>query len=126
VQLSCILLIQSLTNHPGYDIYRPEMNDDLQKYFDYYAKGIKNGWEKTPRIRLSLLGFENGGGEAKTIIERPETSYPLEREQLRTLYLDASSRRLVEDKPEKEDGITYEAHHLTDSAVRRSSFLPRN
>lgn len=94
------------------------MNDDLQSYFDYYAKGVKNDWENTtPPVRLSLLGFESGGGIAKTIIERPEKSWPLERQELRTLYLDASSGKLVKERPSTESSITYQAHHLTDSAV---------
>lgn len=44
----------------GHDLYSVEANDDLQRFFDFYAKGIENGWEKdTPRIRLTLLGYEN-------------------------------------------------------------------
>lgn len=100
-----------------YDIYRDDINDDLQKYFDRFAKGIKNGWDdSTPPVRLSLLGFESGGGITKTIVERAETSYPLEREELRIFYLDGASGKLFTDRPSAESIITYEAHHLTDSA----------
>ena len=98
-------------------MYRPDMSDDLQRYFDYYAKGIQNGWkEDTPRVRLSLLGFESGGGAIDTVIERSETSYPLQREMLRTFYLDNSTQKLVSAPPE-EQHTAYEAHHLTDSLV---------
>lgn len=104
----------------GHDIYRDEISDELQRYFDRYAKGIMNGWEDTtPPVRLSLLGFDHAS-PAKTVLERPESSYPLERQALRTFYLDSASRSLQTNMPTKEGAATYESHHLTDSAVRES------
>jgi hypothetical protein len=104
----------------GHDIYRDEISDELQRYFDRYAKGIKNGWEDTtPPVRLSLLGFDHQSS-AKTVLERPETSYPLERQEMRTFYLDSASNSLQTSIPAKEGETTYESHHLTDSAVRRT------
>jgi hypothetical protein len=46
------------------DYYQPEYVEDLRKFFDRYLKGIKNGWEKTPRVRLSVLdpGAKKHGG----------------------------------------------------------------
>jgi hypothetical protein len=39
-----------------YDLYRPEINNELQRYFDRYCKGIENGWEHDiPPVRLSCL-----------------------------------------------------------------------
>lgn len=99
-------------------MYRDDMTDDLQRYFDFYAKGVQNGWEDiTPPVRVSLLGFETGGGATETIVERAETSYPLEREQLKTFYLDTSKRQLVGELSSAEHSASYEAHHLTDSLV---------
>src|SRR5277367_3275942 len=40
-----------------YDLYQPVTNDELQKFFDRYTKGIENGWESTPKVRVSLLGY---------------------------------------------------------------------
>jgi predicted acyl esterase len=37
------------------DYYDPAHVEDLRKFFDRYMKGIENGWEKTPRVRLSVL-----------------------------------------------------------------------
>jgi hypothetical protein len=111
-----------LISDAGYDIYRDDMSDDLQRYYDRYAKGIKNGWEETtPPVRLSLLAFEGGGGAGKTILERPESSWPLEREEARTFYLDSKTGTLVKERPAHESSVTYEAHHLTDSAVSTRS-----
>jgi uncharacterized protein len=37
------------------DYYDPAHVEDLRKFFDRYLKGIENDWEKTPRVRLSIL-----------------------------------------------------------------------
>ena len=102
----------TLTAEIGHDIYRDEINDELQRYFDRYAKGVKNGWEDTtPPVRLSLLGFDHESS-AKTILERPESTYPLERQELRTFYLDSASRSLQMSIPAEEGQVTYENHHF--------------
>jgi len=95
-------------------LYREEINDELQRYFDHYAKGIQNGWESdTPPVRLSLLGFE--GSPAKTILERPETEYPPARQVLRDFYLDAATRTLTPERLVEAVSASYDSHHLTDS-----------
>ena len=106
----------------GYDIYRPSISDELQRYFDAYCKpestnGPQDWEESTPRVRLSLLGFEGDGSPASTVIERPETSYPLERQKLRTLYLNAETGELAQDKPNQETIGSYEGRSLNDQLV---------
>jgi hypothetical protein len=66
--------------HEWPDYY--EYADDLRRFLDRYLKGIDNGWEKTPRVRLSVL--DPGG---KDIVNRPENEFPLARTQFRKLYL---------------------------------------
>lgn len=106
----------------GYDLYRPEVNDDLQRYFDFYCKGIDNGWEaETPRIRLSLLGFEDS--PAATILERAEKQYPPAGVEMQTLYLDARDRGLKVEAVAAEGEVFHESHHLTESSVSRHSVL---
>jgi predicted acyl esterase len=101
-----------------YDIYRPEITDELQRYFDRYCKGIENGWEHDiPPLRLSLLGFENS--PAKTVIERPEQEYPLARQQLQTYYLDAMSRTLVPKVPTSTSTTSHAGHDLNASSVNQ-------
>ncbi|MBR0185849.1 MAG: CocE/NonD family hydrolase [Synergistaceae bacterium] len=65
-----------------FDYYQPENVEDLRKFFDHYLKGIDNGWEKTPYVRLSVLdpGHEN-------IVNRVESDFPLERTEYGKLYL---------------------------------------
>lgn len=99
-----------------FDLYEPTCNDDLQKFFDRFCKGILNGWEQdTPPVRLSLNG---GHGSVATIVDRPEKSFPLERQQLRTYYLDASSHQLVSSKVEALSTASHEAHSLDAESVR--------
>jgi len=102
----------------GHDLYRPEINDDLQKFFDRYCRNIDNGWEHdTPPVRLSLLGFDSDGSPAKTILERPEPEYPPARQQDRVLHLDARTMTMSETPIDEEQEVRYEGHSLTATAV---------
>lgn len=93
------------------------MNDELQKYFDRYCKGVQNGWEEnTPPVRLSLLGFE--GSPVKTILERPEKEYPLARQETRNYFLDVVNKTLSPSPVATEAKDAYEAHSLDASLVR--------
>ena len=101
-----------------YDLYRPEIVDDLQKYFDRFLKGIDNGWEKdTPTVRLSLLGFEASGGNAPTVCERPETAWPLARQDLRSLHLNALTMTMGPQSVITESFVSYESNDMYASAV---------
>jgi hypothetical protein len=103
----------------GHDLYTVEANDDLQRFFDFYAKGVKNGWEKdTPRIRLTLLGYENS--PAKTIVERPETQWPPARLRIEKYFLDAATKSIVALNPQNVATVSHEGHSLTASSVRFS------
>jgi predicted acyl esterase len=99
-----------------FDLYRPEIVDDLQRFFDHFCKGVENGWEQdTPPVRLSLMGFENSS--AKTIVERPEQEYPLARQMLKSYYLDARTKELAEEKPVDSAEAAHQGHSLTASTV---------
>lgn len=76
------------------DYRLPENIAEVRRFFDRYLKGIENGWEETPRVRLSVL--DPGGAD---VIGRPETHFPPERVQARRLYLTADGR-LSPDAPE--------------------------
>lgn len=98
-----------------HDLYRLEANDDLQKFFDCYTKGIDNGWESTPSLRLSLLGFRDS--PAKTIHERPEPaekSFPLSRTKVQKFYLDAQDMSMSTEQPSSTKSVSFESHHFTD------------
>ncbi|KAF4955433.1 hypothetical protein FGADI_4543 [Fusarium gaditjirri] len=109
-----------------YDMYRPSVSDELQQFFDFYSKpeiAKDTNWESsTPRVRLSLLGFEADGSSATTVIERPEKSYPLTRQRLRTLYLDGTTGELVDVKPDQESIKSYEGRSLSDGLTFTTTF----
>lgn len=77
-----------------FDYYTPENVEDLRCFFDHYLKGIDNGWEQTPRVRLSVL---NPGGT--DIVGRAEEDFPLARTQYRKLYLSAADSSLLSSLP---------------------------
>ncbi|KAM0542634.1 hypothetical protein ACHAPJ_012713 [Fusarium lateritium] len=100
-----------------YDQYRPEIVDDLQKYFDRYLKGVQNGWEKdTPPVRLSLIGFEEGGGLIRTIRERPEREWPLLRQSLDKFFLNAARMTLENKEISIESSTSYASTDTNDTS----------
>ena len=84
------------------DTYDPVNEADMLKFFDHYMKGIDNGWEETPKVRLSVL--DNGGED---IVERIEEDFPLKRQQLKELHLDAADMTIKETAPESEASASY-------------------
>ncbi len=77
-----------------FDYYTPENVEDLRRFFDHYLKDIDNGWEQTPRVRLSVL---NPGGT--DIVGRAEEDFPLARTQYHKLYLSAADSALLTSLP---------------------------
>ncbi|KAK9419537.1 putative Alpha/Beta hydrolase protein [Seiridium unicorne] len=94
------------------DIYRPEVNDELQSFFDCYCKDAENGWESTPPLRVSLLGFN--GSPVETILERPAGDYPIPGTEYQSYFLNAADGSMARSKPKDESTTSYEAHHVTD------------
>ncbi|PYI05104.1 alpha/beta-hydrolase [Aspergillus sclerotiicarbonarius CBS 121057] len=68
-----------------FDIYQPFANDDLQRFLDHFLLGRDNGWESTPKVRLSLLRYNK-----PPISFRAEERYPPSRMEYNTFYLDAT------------------------------------
>ncbi|KAH6629745.1 Alpha/Beta hydrolase protein [Boeremia exigua] len=97
-----------------HDLYKPENNDDLQRFLDRYLLNKENGWENTPKVRLSLLRF----GDRLPIVERPEDDYPPARTQYHTMYLDAGKRSLSYSTPEQATSASYIADQWEDQGVQ--------
>lgn len=87
-----------------FDYYTPENVEDLRRFFDHYLKGIDNGWEQTPRVRLSVL---NPGGT--DIVGRAEEDFPLARTRYRKLYLSAADSALLTSLPEQQAVSEYQS-----------------
>ena len=92
------------TNWEWIEQYDPNGLEDLRRFFDRYLKGIRNGWEYTPRVRLSL--YDPGG---VNVINRPEDEWPLARTQYQKLFLDAATKTLSTKPVGKESSIHYDA-----------------
>ncbi len=71
------------------------MNDDLQQFLDYFLLNKNNGWDQTPKVRLSLLQYNR-----PPITSRAEDNYPPSRVRYETLYLDALNSALVPEIPD--------------------------
>lgn len=100
--------------------------DDLQKFYDYFAKGkTDNGWHETPHLRLSLIGFN--GSVVPTVEERGETgdsTFPLSRTVNRKFFLDNSSMTLRTSAPFEVGVASYDGHSNT-AEVRYSLTFDR-
>lgn len=97
-----------------YDYYTPDNVDDLRRFFDHYLKGIDNGWETTPRVRLSVL---NPGGE--DIVNRPEKEFPLARTQYERFYLSAPDSSLNTTPREMTSSAVYDSESADNRLVFR-------
>lgn len=86
------------------DQYSQEGEEDLRRFFDRYLKGIQNGWEQTPQVRLSVL--DPGGTDE---VNRPESEFPLARTQHRKLFLDVREGKLSCDPVAQESAMSYGA-----------------
>jgi predicted acyl esterase len=70
------------------DTYDPQNLEDLKRFFDRYMKGIRNGWELTPKIRIDVMDAHMYDYAPR----RPENEFPLKRTEYRNVYLDAATR----------------------------------
>jgi predicted acyl esterase len=84
------------------DLY--EYEGDLLKFYDHVIKGEDNGWQDTPRVRLSV--YDPGGED---VVNRPEETYPLERAKETPLYLDANGLRMSAEPVTEEGQVDYDA-----------------
>ncbi len=71
------------------DYYHKGHTEELRQFFDRYLKGENNGWENTPKVRVSVL---NPGG--KDIVDRVEYDFPIPRTQYQKLYLNTAKKTL--------------------------------
>lgn len=86
------------------DYYNTEHTEDLRKFFDRYLMDCDNGWEQTPKVRVSVL---NPGG--KDIVDRAETDFPIPRTQYKKLYLNAAKGSLNDTAAAADSSITYDS-----------------
>jgi len=79
--------------------------EDLKRFFDRYLKGIRNGWEATPPVRIDVMDAYDLDFQ----VARPERECPLARTQYQKLYLDAAAARLSAEPVTVESEAVYDA-----------------
>jgi predicted acyl esterase len=87
------------------DFHTPKWMQDLMQFLDRYAKGIHNGWELTPTIRLDV----QDAYDYEYQLERPEQEWPLARTQYTKLCLDATNGSLSNQPSAVESQVSYDA-----------------
>ena len=76
----------------------------LQKrFFDYFLKGEKNGWDRQPRVTLQVRH------PGEKFVERHENEWPLARTKWTHFYLDPDGMKLTDKAPAADKAVTYEA-----------------
>jgi len=75
---------------------------DLQKrFFDYFLKGKKNGWDKQPKVQLQVRH------PGEKFVERHEDEWPLKRTEWTKFYLDPSDMSMSTTPQKKKGDVTY-------------------
>ena len=86
------------------DTYNPENLEDLKRFYDRYLKGIHNGWEMTPRVRLDVMDAYDCDYQT----QRAEAAFPIpERTHYEKLYLDAKDITLKTEAPAEAAEASY-------------------
>ncbi len=76
---------------------------DLQlRFFDYFLKGVDNGWDNQSPVQLQIRHVDN-------FVERHENEWPLARTEWTKLFLDPARRMLQWDPVEDKAHISYRA-----------------
>jgi len=76
---------------------------DLQlRFFDYYLKGAKNGWDQQPRVKLNVRHTDR-------FVERDEHEWPLTRTQWTKFHLDPHRQTLSLAPPETAKAVSFAA-----------------
>lgn len=79
---------------------------------DHYLLGKDNGWETTPKIRISLLRYNRD-----PISFRPEDDYPPKRVKYETFYLNAALGTLQTRLQETESAVQYDSESWDDDGA---------
>ena len=83
--------------------YLPEYVAMQKRFFDRYLKGIDNGWDKEPPLRIEVRDVKGGASVRK------EKEWPLGRTQWTKFHLDAGAKSLAPSASKAESRATYPA-----------------
>lgn len=83
--------------------YAPDYVALQRKFLDRYLKGIENGWEDEPKVRLAIRRPDGGA------TTRMESEWPLARTEWTKLYLSGAEGKLAPRPPSEAGQARYEA-----------------
>lgn len=93
-----------------YDIWGvEESKQELLSFFDHFLKGVVNDWESTPKVRMSILRFENNDPISNLIVD----DFPIPNTEYRKLYLGLEDK-LLDSRPSEAQIISYDAENSTE------------
>jgi predicted acyl esterase len=73
-----------------------------KKFFDYFLKGKRNGWDKEPRVRLQVRHIDK-------FVERQETDWPIPRTRWSKFHLDPAGHTLADTPPQAAGTVAFAA-----------------
>ena len=73
-----------------------------KRFFDYFLKGKRNGWDKEPRVRLQVRHIDK-------FVERHETDWPIPRTRWSKFHLDPAGHTLADTPPQAAGTVAYTA-----------------
>jgi predicted acyl esterase len=89
----------------------------LQKrFFDYFLKGEKNGWDRQPKVQLQVRHVDR-------FVERHENEWPIKRTRWTKFFLDPAAHALKQEAAGSSGSITYDG--LGDGVTFLSAPLDR-
>jgi predicted acyl esterase len=73
-----------------------------KKFFDYFLKGERNGWDKEPKVRLQVRHVDK-------FVERHETDWPIPRTRWTKYHLDPAGHALAAAPPKAAAKVAFAA-----------------
>jgi len=82
--------------------YLPQYVAMQKRFFGHFLRGDDNGWDREPRVQLSIRG-------ARSSVRRMEHEFPLARTRYTRLHLDADRNALGAEAPATSSAGSFEA-----------------
>jgi predicted acyl esterase len=73
-----------------------------KRFFDYFLKGKRNGWDKEPRVRLQVRRIDK-------FVERREDDWPIPRTRWSKFHLDSTGHTLADTPPQAGGKVAFAA-----------------
>lgn len=103
------------------DFYKKEGYELQRKFFDYFLKGIENGWMEQPKVKL----FIRHPYEKFTV--RYEEDWPIKGTEWKSFFLHSDQQQILETCPERENELSFQAQKesvtfMTETFSRETEF----